>query len=112
MLLHYNFQVKVVVVYNLDDRLSAFANIGYVQKPPILDNVIDYDGNVSQNQTMRNSHLSKSVVLTEVSYVAIKGSYYNTQWKDRNLTTVVSGQGDSGDTDIIYLTGVNQSYWC
>ena len=24
-------------------------NIGYVQKPPILDNVIDYDGNVSQN---------------------------------------------------------------
>ena len=43
--------------------------------------------------------------------VAIKGSYYNTQWKDRNLTkSVTTGQGDSGDTDIIYLTGVDQSH--
>jgi len=43
--------------------------------------------------------------------VSIKGSYYNTQWKDRNLTkSVTTGQGDSGDTDIIYLTGVNQSH--
>ena len=43
--------------------------------------------------------------------VGIKGSYYNTQWKDRNLTrNVETGQGDSGDTDIIYLTGVNQSH--
>ena len=43
--------------------------------------------------------------------VSIKGSYYNTQWKDRNLTkSVETGQGDSGDTDIIYLTGVNQSH--
>ena len=43
--------------------------------------------------------------------VALKGSYYNTQWKDRNLTkSVTTGQGDSGDTDIIYLTGVNQSH--
>ena len=30
------FQVKGGGRYNLDDRLSAFANIGYVQKPPIL----------------------------------------------------------------------------
>ena len=43
------FQVKGGGRYNLDDRLSAFANVGYVQKPPILDNVIDYDGNVSTN---------------------------------------------------------------
>ena len=51
------------------------------------------------------------MVLTEVVNVAIKGSYYNTQWKDRNLTrNVESGQGDSGDTDIIYLKGVNQSH--
>ena len=43
--------------------------------------------------------------------VAIKGSYYNTQWKDRNLTKSVStGQGSSGDTDIIFLRGVNQKH--
>ena len=30
------FQVKGGGRYNLDDRLSAFANIGYVEKPPCL----------------------------------------------------------------------------
>ena len=104
------FQVKGGGRYNLDDRLSAFANVGYVQKPPILDNVIDYDGNVSTNPD------NEKFISTEVGgeyrsgLVAVKGSYYNTQWKDRNLTkSVTTGQGDSGDTDIIYLTGVNQS---
>jgi len=105
------FQVKGGARYNLDDRLSAFANLGYVQKPPILDNVIDYDGNVSTNPD------NEKFISTEVGgeyrseLVAIKGSYYNTQWKDRNLTkSVTTGQGDSGDTDIIYLTGVDQSH--
>ena len=105
------FQVKGGASYNLDDRLSAFVNTGYVQKPPILDNVIDYDGNVSSNPD------NEKFISTEVGgeyrsgLVAIKGSYYNTQWKDRNLTkSVTTGQGDSGDTDIIYLTGVNQSH--
>jgi len=105
------FQVKGGGRYNLDDRLSAFANVGYVQKPPILDNVIDYDGNVSTNPD------NEKFISTEVGgeyrsgLVAVKGSYYNTKWKDRNLTkSVTTGQGDSGDTDIIYLTGVNQSH--
>ena len=105
------FQVKGGGRYNLDDRLSAFANLGYVQKPPILDNVIDYDGNVSTNPD--NEKFTSFEVGGEYGSdkVAIKGSYYNTQWKDRNLTkSVTTGQGDSGDTDIIYLTGVNQSH--
>ena len=105
------FQVKGGGRYNLDDRLSAFANVGYVQKPPILDNVIDYDGNVSTNPD--NEKFTSFEVGGEYGSesVAIKGSYYNTQWNDRNLTkSVTTGQGDSGDTDIIYLTGVNQSH--
>ena len=105
------FQLKGGAVYNLDDRLSAFANIGYVQKPPILDNVIAYDGTVSSDPD-NEKFLSNEVGGEYKSgKVAIKGSYYNTQWKDRNLTkSVTTGQGDSGDTDIIYLTGVNQSH--
>ena len=105
------FQVKGGGRYNLDDRLSAFVNLGYVQKPPILDNVIDYDGNVSQNPD--NEKFTSFEVGGEYGseLVSIKGSFYNTQWKDRNLTkSVTTGQGDSGDTDIIYLTGVNQSH--
>ena len=105
------FQVKGGGVFNLDDRLSVFANLGYVQKPPILDNVIDYDGNVASspdNEKFTSMEVGGSY---RSGLVAIKGSYYNTQWKDRNLTkSVTTGQGDSGDTDIIYLTGVNQSH--
>ena len=105
------FQVKGGGVFNLDDRLSAFANLVYVQKPPILDNVIDYDGNVASspdNEKFTSMEVGGSY---RSGLVAIKGSYYNTQWKDRNLTkSVTTGQGDSGDTDIIYLTGVNQSH--
>ena len=105
------FQLKGGVVYNLDDRLSAFANIGYVQKPPILDNVIDYDGNVSTNPDNEKFLSNEIGGEYKSGKVAIKGSYYNTKWNDRNLTkSVTTGQGDSGDTDIIYLTGVNQSH--
>ncbi len=105
------FQVKGGGRYNLDDRLSAFANVGYVQKPPILDNVIAYDGTVStdpDNEKFTGLEFGGQYGSDKVS---VKGSYYNTQWKDRNLTkSVTTGQGDSGDTDIIYLTGVNQSH--
>ncbi len=105
------FQVKGGGVFNLDDRLSAFANLGYVQKPPILDNVIDYDGNVSSNPDNEKFTSMEVGGSYRSGLVAVKGSYYNTQWKDRNLTkSVTTGQGDSGDTDIIYLTGVNQSH--
>jgi len=105
------FQVKGGGRYNLDDRLSAFANIGYVQKPPILDNVIDYDGNVSSDPDNEKFISNEIGGEYRSELVAVKGSYYNTQWKDRNLTkSVTTGQGDSGDTDIIYLTGVNQSH--
>ena len=69
-----------------------------------LDNVIDYDGNVATNPD--NEKFISNEVGGEYrsDKVAIKGSYYNTQWKDRNLTkSVTSGQGDSGDTDVYFL---------
>ena len=105
------FQVKGGGVFNLDDRMSAFVNGGYVEKPPILDNVIAYDGTVSTNPD--NEKFTNFEVGGKYSsdLVAVKGSYYNTKWKDRNLTrNVETGAGDSGDTDIIYLKGVNQAH--
>jgi iron complex outermembrane receptor protein len=105
------FQLKGGAVYNLDDRMSAFVNGGYVQKPPIMDNVIYNDGTVASNPT------NETFLSTEIGgdygsdKVALKVNGYNTQWKDRNLTkSVTTGQGDSGDTDVIFLTGVNQSH--
>ena len=105
------FQVKGGGVYNLDDRMSGFVNAGYVQKPPILDNVIDYDGNVATNPDNEKFTSFEFGGKYTSDKVGLKLSSYNTQWKDRNLTkSVETGQGDSGDTDIIYLEGVNQSH--
>jgi hypothetical protein len=43
--------------------------------------------------------------------MAVKAGYYMTDWINRNLTKAVSsGQGSSGDTDVIFLTGVNQNH--
>ena len=55
-------------------------NLGYVQKPPILDNVIDYDGNVT-NQIMRSSHQ------TEVG-----GSYRSGNNPSKVVTTTLNGR--------------------
>ncbi len=105
------FQVKGGGVYNLDDRMSGFVNAGYTQKPPILDNVIDYDGNIATNPENEKFTSFEFGGKYTSDKVGLKLSSYNTQWKDRNLTkSVETGQGDSGDTDIIYLEGVNQSH--
>ena len=105
------FQVKGGGVFNLDDRMSAFVNGGYVEKPPILDNVISYDGTVATNPDNEKFTNFEVGGKYRSGLLAIKGSFYNTQWKDRNLTrNVETGAGDSGDTDIIYLKGVNQAH--
>ena len=105
------FQVKGGGVYNLDDRMSAFANIGYVEKPPIMDNVIYYDGTVATDPDNEKFTGLEFGGKYKSGNVDIKLSQYNTQWKDRNITKAVStGQGSSGDTDIIFLRGVNQSH--
>ena len=105
------FQVKGGGVYNLDDRMSAFVNAGYVEKPPIMDNVIYYDGTVATDPDNEKFTGLEFGGKYKSGNVDIKLSQYNTQWQDRNITKAVStGQGSSGDTDIIFLRGVNQSH--
>ena len=72
------FKLKVVVDIILTIDYQVY-NLGYVQKPPILDNVIDYDGNVSQNPD--NEKFTSFEIGGEYGseLVTIKGSYYNTQ---------------------------------
>ena len=105
------FQLKGGAVYNLDDRMSAFVNGGYVQKPPILDNVISYDGTVSSDPDNEKFKSFEFGGKYNSDKVAVKLSQYNTKWIDRNITKNVStGQGDSGDTDVIFLRGVQQNH--
>jgi len=105
------FQLKGGATYNLDDRMSGFVNYGYVQKPPIMDNVIYYDGTVATDPDNEKFKSFEFGGKYNSDKVAVKLSQYNTRWIDRNITKAVStGQGDSGDTDVIFLRGVEQNH--
>ena len=105
------FQVKGGIMYDVDDNVSVFANTGYVEKPPIMDNVIYYDGTVASDPINESFISSEAGVNFESDKFAVKVSAYNTDWKDRNLTkAVTTGQGDSGDTDVIFLKGIGQKH--
>jgi len=104
-------QVKGGLMYDVDDNVSVFANTGYVEKPPIMDNVIYYDGTVASDPLNESFISSEAGVNFSSDNFAVKVSAYNTDWKDRNLTkAVTTGQGDSGDTDVIFLKGIGQKH--
>jgi len=104
-------QFKGGAMYDINDNLSAFANFGLVEKPPIMDNVIYFDGTVASDPANEKFQSIEAGVRYRAGNMAVKAGYYITDWIDRNLTkAVTSGQGSSGDTDVIFLTGVNQNH--
>ena len=104
-------QIKGGLMYDISESISVFGNYGIVEKPPILDNIIYYDGTVASNPVNEKFNSMELGLNYNSSKYALKVNYYDTQWKDRNLTkSVTTGQGSSGDTDVIFLTGVDQSH--
>lgn len=107
-------QFKGGGLYKLTDNMEAFANLGYVEKVPIFDNIID-DVEIALAPDPTN----EKFVSTELgmNFRALAGKFatkmnlYDTRWLDRNLVrAVTTGQGSSGDTDLIFLTGLNQHH--
>jgi len=104
-------QYKGGAMYDVADGISVFANYGLVEKPPIMDNVIYLDGTVASDPANEEFQSMEAGVNYRAGNIAVKANYYITDWKDRNLTkSVTTGQGDSGDTDVIFLSGVNQNH--
>ena len=104
-------QFKGGAMYDVTDGISVFGNFGIVEKPPIMDNVIYFDGTVASDPANEKFISSEAGVSYSSGLGAVKVSAYSTDWKDRNLTkSVTSGQGSSGDTDVIFLTGINQKH--
>ncbi|MBT23739.1 MAG: TonB-dependent receptor [Gammaproteobacteria bacterium] len=104
-------QLKAGAMYDLNNNISLFANFGIVEKPPILDNVIYYDGTVASDPANEKFRSMETGLNYRLDRLALKANYYLTDWMDRNLTkSVTTGQGSSGDTDVIFLTGVDQKH--
>jgi len=107
-------QVKGGGLLKLTPDLDVFGNFGWVEKVPIFDNLID-DGAA----TLATDPSNEKFISFEggVNLRALEGklatklNYYNTSWIDRNLTRAVNaGAGTSGDTDIIFLSGLDQKH--
>jgi hypothetical protein len=76
-----------------------------------MDNVIYFDGTVASDPANEKFISSEAGANWNSGNYSVKVSAYNTDWQDRNLTkSVTSGQGDSGDTDVIFLSGINQNH--
>ena len=104
-------QFKGGAMYDVADNISVFGNFGIVEKPPIMDNVIYFDGTVASDPANERFISTEAGVSYSSGIGAVKVSAYSTDWKDRNLTkSVIGGQGSSGDTDVIFLTGINQRH--
>ncbi len=104
-------QFKGGAMYDVSDNISVFGNFGIVEKPPIMDNVIYFDGTVASDPANERFVSSEAGVNFSSAVGNIKVGAYSTDWKDRNLTkSVTSGQGSSGDTDVIFLSGINQKH--
>ncbi len=104
-------QYKGGGMYHLSDNFNVFGNFGYVEKAPIMDNVIYYDGTVASDPANEKFISSEAGINYKAKMFAVTANYYNTNWEDRNLTkSVTTGEGSSGDTDVIFLTGVNQTH--
>lgn len=109
-----SFQVKGGGLYHVNETIDVFANFGYVEKPPILDNIID-DIEIS----LATDPVNESFISMEAGAnlrlmngrLNTKLNVYNTMWRDRTVTrNVQAGTGSSGDTDVIFLTGMDQNH--
>ena len=94
--------------------MDVFANFGIVEKPPILDNIID-DIEISLAPDPKNEQFLSLEAGLNLRAMAgrlnARFNFYNTSWKDRTVTKLVlSGAGSSTDTDVIFLTGMNQKH--
>ncbi|MBN2281867.1 MAG: TonB-dependent receptor [Candidatus Marinimicrobia bacterium] len=107
-------QVKGGGIVHLTEEFDAFGNFGFVQKAPILDDVIDdAAGTLASDPKNENFNSFEAGVnyRRAAGKVAAKANFYYTQWKNRSMTkSVQAGAGSSQDSDIIFLSGLNQTH--
>ena len=105
------FQIKGGANYNISETFNIFANVGYISKVPIFDNVIDdADGTVAvdpENEKFTSFEIG-AIYKSVDQKLKIKGNYYFTTWKDRAFTRSV--RLDSATTGIAFIRGMDQNH--
>jgi iron complex outermembrane receptor protein len=105
----YGFQIKAGTMYRITTIGDIYANVGYVEKVPIFDNVIDDNNGIFSNnpkpERFTSFELGMNWKLLD-NQLILKSNFYYTLWQDRALPIQVQTTDD--DWDILFLTGLDQ----
>ena len=105
----YGYQIKGGGMYRITEHGDIYANVGYIQKVPIFDAVIDdrhgVFANNPKNERFTSFELGTNWHLLNNTLTA-KANIYNTLWQDRALPQSI--QTKPGVYDILFITGLNQ----
>ncbi len=102
------YQVKGGASYRLTDLIDLYVNGGYINRVPILDQVMD-----DQNSILVANPDNEKIMSVEVGangyffnrMLSLKGNFYYTSWKDRGVTRgVLNPDGTDG---LVRISGVN-----
>ena len=106
------YQLKGGATYKFNDNFFAFGSLGYVEKVPIFDNVIN-DRNGSLNPNPENEKFTSYEIgagyNTGDGMFDARANYYYTKWEDRAFTQAVRDT-DGNDIGITNISGVNQEH--
>jgi len=103
------YQLKGGVAYRPMKQIKIFANLGYISKAPIFDNVInDRDATIAtdpQNEIFQA--IEGGIVYKTLNNVlTVSANYYFTKWMNRTLNIGVVNQ--DGSEGYIFVNGMNQ----
>lgn len=105
------YQAKGGGLYNINDNLGAYANVGFISKVPIFDNVIN-DGTGAVNADPENEKFyfyEAGLRYRDASgKFGVNANYYLTDRRDRSFTRGVDLQ--NGQEGIINITGLDQMH--
>jgi hypothetical protein len=106
------YQLKGGANYNISETFNVFANVGYVSKVPIFDNVIDDgDGTVAADpDNEKFTSFEVGAIYSSIDdKLVVKGNYYYTTWTDRTFTRSVQ-LDEFGTTGIAFISGMKQNH--
>ncbi len=105
------YQAKGGASFRASKDVSIFANVGYVSKVPIFDQVIDDANGAVADDPKNEKYLSGEVGLNWLGLnntLSVSGNVYYTMWTDRAVSVfTINADGSDGLT---FLEGVSQNH--
>ncbi|MEA3450523.1 MAG: TonB-dependent receptor, partial [Bacteroidota bacterium] len=103
------YQIKGGVAYRPIKQIKIFANLGYISKAPIFDNVInDRDATVAADPQNEIFQAVEGGILYKTlnNVLTVSANYYFTAWLNRSMNIGITNQ--DGSEGYIFVNGMDQ----